>query len=166
MRIKIAKKGFIMLLSLLLILSTGSLAFASSPMGQPTPGSAPYLERAYYAPSVPAPSLRDVNPINDVYYLSTASYVQSFTVDPSDGNGLNIYVENLDDSAATVDATVHAPDGGVHTVTLSQGQHYTWNYTDPEGLSGTYKVVISESTGDKMHIHVNARQYSNTRKFH
>lgn len=166
MRIKIAKKSFMLLLSLLLILSTGILAFASSSMDQQTSKSTPYLEQIGYDLSLPAPSLRDVNPINDVYYQSSASYVQSFTVNPSDGNGLNVYVENLDDIAATVDATVHAPDGGVHTVTLSPGQHYTWNYADSEGLSGTYKLVVSESTGDVMHIHVNARQYSNMRNFH
>lgn len=159
MRIKVKKKGFAMLLSLLLILSTGSLAFASSPspMKVGVPDSlGNYLTDGSISLSI---SPRDVYPIDDVYYQSSSTYDESFSVDPSDGKKLNVYVANLSDSGTTVTATLYNPDGNYSSVVLSKGQQKTWTSSNPQGMSGTYRLTVTENTGDQMHIHVNVRQF-------
>lgn len=103
---------------------------------------------------------KDVYPIRNVDYKGASSYQKTWNADAKDGNHLNVSVENVSDSNTPVSVELHSPGSANYLVAFLQpGKNQIWNLGNAKGFTGKYELVISESDGSQMHVHVNARQY-------
>lgn len=108
---------------------------------------------------------QDTYPIRNVDYKGADSYQKTWVADAKDGNHLNVYVENASDSDTPVSVELHPPGSGNYYVAVLQpGKNQVWNLGSEEGIEGKYELIVSEDSGNRMHVHVNARQYGQDRR--
>lgn len=145
------KKGLTMLLALVMMFSLASISFATT---------------------VPAASV-EVSPneegevtILDVIYIDAGhtgatAFDESFTVSPSGGENLNIYVNNNGSSSVQflVERTDNGQNFGAVTVGSSSQRTRTFTMEDGGGMQGTWRVYVYTTDGSNMDIDVRARQY-------
>lgn len=100
--------------------------------------------------------------ISNAGHTGTSAYENSFTLSPSNGKSLNVWVKN-NNSSKTVYFQVTRTDNGQDfgAIALGPGQQDTRNFTmnDNSGMQGKWKVYVYTKDGHNMNINVSARQF-------
>lgn len=110
----------------------------------------------------PGPSLRDVNhiPDHDVFLeAGTDSFFADFTCEPSEGNKLNIWMQNNGTSTLIVTVTWNGEAYEPQTITPGNRFYQNYYYEDGSGLGGDWTVVVTTESGGDIDMRIAARQF-------
>ncbi|MBN3523310.1 hypothetical protein [Paenibacillus apiarius] len=147
------KKFMVICMSMILMLSISSVSFADNDGLKVASGQEIENETEF--------TTLDNTPINDVHHVSRSAFENTFSLSPSNGKELNVFVKNNHRSKTVKFKVEHIGYKDHGYVEVGPGEGRTRNFTmnSGGGMSGKWKVYVTSSDGHEMDINVSARQF-------
>lgn len=116
-----------------------------------------------YEGDLPALMSGDVIHINNVHHSGSDDFTDTFSCKASDGNRLNIFVQNNGNNSVIVNITwkkfLSKEEYPAVTVNSGKNMVQTYSYDNNKGIDGNWTVNVTTASGGSMDINVAARQY-------